>query len=141
MNKVVEVNNNFGLNKDKLLGALMLKYANPIVSIPFVSLNDSVDDLCKKANIEKRDNDFYYNDNLITRDMKIGSVVSSLYKLAEEDLSSEKNDLFFANMVKNIIKNEVLGMLEDKKTTTLTEADLIKSLYGIEEEVGGKSLC
>lgn len=140
MNKVVEVNNNFGLNKDKLLGALMLKYANPIVSIPFVSLNDSVDDLCKKANIEKRDNDFYYNDNLITRDMKIGSVVSSLYKLAEEDLSSEKNDLFFANMVKNIIKNEVLGMLEDKKTTTLTEADLIKSLYGIEEEVGGKSL-
>lgn len=142
MNKVIEITDNIIFDKNKSIGTLALNYANPIVSIPFVNSIDpkfNIENLCKKSNLSKDKDRFYFNGQLVTGDMKIDAIVSDLCSIAEVVLTNESDDLYLGNMIKYILKNEVLKRYEEKKSL-LTEADLIKNLYGIEEDFGGKSL-
>ena len=145
MNKVININdNNYGFNKDKLINALVLENIDPIVSVPFVSRNESdlvVSKLCEKANIEKRGNEFYYDNILITDDIILSVICNDLSSIAEDDLSKEDTDLYFGNLIKKVFNDKLVERNTKKETKVeLTEADLIKSLYGIQEEKGSKSL-
>ena len=141
MSKVINIeDNNYGFDRNKLIGALALKYTSPIVSVPFIAKNESesvIDELCKRTNLEMHDDEIYINGDLITVDMQKSLIIDELVNLAEEDLNNDNNDLYFGSIIKNILKDKMVKH-ERKDNYLLTEEDLIKGLYGIEE--GSKSL-
>lgn len=143
MSKVIKIEeNDLNIDVSKLMGSLMLKEANPIASIPFVAKGEIDlirEKLCKKANFDSRDDGIYINNILITEEMQKYIISEELVKLAEFELNNDNNDLYLGNMVKSILKDITLKSV-DKDKFLLTEADLIKGLYGINEEEVSKSL-
>ena len=143
MERLISVEDNlYGFNKDKATGGLLLKYLDPCVSVPIVLVNETdliKEELCKRTNIENSDGGFYLNGDLITKNMQKSIIVKDLVKLAEEELNNANNDLFLGNIIKKILKDMTLKHVDNDKFL-LTEADLIKGLYGITEEEVSKSL-
>ena len=101
MSKVINIeDNNYGFDRNKLIGALALKYTSPIVSVPFIAKNESesvIYELCKRTNLETHDDEIYINGDLITVDMQKSLIIDELVNLAEEDLNNDNNDLYFGS--------------------------------------------
>lgn len=141
MNKVIDTqDNDYGFDNNKLIKTLVLKYTNPLVSVSFVAKNENDlvrEELCKRANLVSREDNFYINGQLITKELQKQLISEELVHLAKEDLNNDNNDLYLGGIIKNILKDMTIKHI-DKDKFLLTEADLIKGLYGIEE--GSKTL-
>lgn len=132
--KIKNIDDNNDLNERHLLNALVLKYLNPIVSIPFVCKNENqkkIENLCKRANIIYKDNAFYdEHNNLINRDVIIDIISDDLCTSAKLFLESDDDKLYHANMIKYILRNNVLSKKEEcENDKILTVEDLMSKLY------------
>lgn len=145
MSNKVNVNNYednvYGIDSARLVNALVLKYANPLVSVPFVCRRENdhrKEELCKQAKMSYENGQFYDNSgNLITRDIMIGAITTDLCSVSKSFLDSEEDKVYHANMVKYILKHNVLPTLETKNDkTVLTVDDLMSKLYNVTEEKG-----
>jgi len=136
--------NIYGINGNKLLNALVLNYANPLVSIPFLSKNEDeekIKDLCQRVKMSYKDGNFYdVNDNLIDRNIMIDAITTDLCSSSKVFLDSKEDKMYHANMVKYVLVNSVLPMLQVKEESkVLTVDDLMAKLYNVSEEKGSMS--
>ena len=101
---------------------------------------DKIDDLCKRAKINYKDNNFYDSDgNIITRDAMIDLIVNDLCASAKIFLESDEDKLYHANMVKSILKNNVMTKLQKSDENIITVEELMAKLYDHNAEKGSRN--
>lgn len=141
--KVIQTEENELFNSEvcnRLKSALILKYSNPLVSLPFLKDSITLEEgkqLGQMACVNFNEDGCYdKNGILLDSNFILMTIVNDLTISAKNALEKDEDSGYYlANLVKGIVSSKVLPKINKVDNETMSVDDLMAKLYGEKQEL------